>query len=146
MVVLEKVVEPAESGRRLELAPESTSYIRAAFVLPFDASYSGDPAWIAQMESWLDADFWPSHWRRRAWRNQSSVLAELPRLESDSFGFSVGVNEPALVGRIVVPSPSYTYPPHHQVSPSTSTHPTPTTPASQSNTRPPCRCLPPVAP
>ena len=37
------------TGRRLELAPQSTSYLRLGFNFPFDTDYTGAQSWLSQI-------------------------------------------------------------------------------------------------
>lgn len=105
------------SGRRFELAPEPTSYIRAAFDLPFDASYTGDASWVDEIDRWMESDFWPDHWLRVRDDRAGNItrIAELPRIVRSEFAHSAAVHMPSLAARLVVPSPTGTYPPHHTV-------------------------------
>ena len=98
------------SRRRLEVAPEPTSYINHAFSLPFDSRYTGDATSVREIDEWVRTTFWPEHWRRM---NTSDHVIDLPRVERSSYALTVGINWPHLMSRLVVPSPSGKYAPLH---------------------------------
>jgi len=97
--------------RRLELLPDATahtSYLAAAFELPFDAAYSGETTWVDDAQLWLRDDY--PHLRPNLTYPQ---LQRLPRLQRESWGVTVTNDQPALAARLLVPSPSGVYPPMH---------------------------------
>lgn len=95
--------------RRLEILPDSpkhTSYISAAFDLPFDAAYRGDSKWVARALSWL-RDEYPHL------KPNTSHPARLPRLQREQWGLTVTNDFAPVAARLLVPSPSGLYPPMH---------------------------------
>lgn len=109
--LLAAVTVALASGRRLEVAPDmpgSVSYIGSAgFELLIDGAYTGDVAWIDRSRGW---------WAELRTRNSSGRARSLPRLEVpvEPWAFTMGQDHWALSTRLVVPSPSGTYPPQHR--------------------------------
>ena len=99
------------TGRRLEILPDGvsgvTSYIAAGFNLPFDVRYTGGANWVVDARTWYKTEY------PRLKPNASSILQNLVRVEREAWGLTVTTSQPALTGRLIVPSPSGLYPPMH---------------------------------